>query len=70
VVEIDGRRIAIDVDVELDIAIYIYIAILYSLFFIIGPCYLNVLQVIITHIFYEHITHATVNISVETSDPS
>ena len=32
-----------------------------------GPCYLNVLQVIITYIF-EHITIFTVNINVETID--
>jgi hypothetical protein len=46
--------------------------IIQTLFFIIGPCNLNVLQVIYhsTYIFYEHITYTTFNIRIGMSDPS
>jgi hypothetical protein len=43
----------------------------YSLFFILGPCYLNVLQVIYhIHTYYlmNIITYTTVNIDVRTTD--
>jgi hypothetical protein len=43
----------------------------HSLFFIMGPCHLNVLQVIYHYIhIYEHITYTTVNIRIGMSDPS